>query len=83
MKAIYDPNAPKRPVNLSLNEALVAQARQMTGNLSAEVESMLADFVQRQKQLREAEAQRLRRAAMAWNRFAEKQGSFADEFSTL
>ena len=83
MKAIYDPNAPKRPVNLSLNEALVAQARQMTGNLSAEVESMLADFVQRQKQLREAEAQRLKRAATAWNRFAEKHGSFADEFSTL
>ena len=44
---------------------------------------MLADFVQRQKQLREAEAQRLKRAVTAWNRFAEKQGSFADEFSTL
>ena len=83
MKAIYDPNAPKRPVNLSLNEALVAQARQMTGNLSAEVESMLADFVQRQKPVRVAEARRLTRAATAWNRFAEKQGSFADEFSTL
>ena len=83
MKTIYDPSGPKRPVNLSLNEALVAQARQMTGNLSAEVESMLADFVQRQAQLRETEARRLKRTAATWNAFADGHGSFADEFSTL
>lgn len=83
MNAIYDPNGPKRPVNLSLNEALVARARQMTGNLSAEVESLLADFVQRQVQLRDAEARRLERTAATWNRFAAEHGSFADEFSTL
>ncbi|ENO86014.1 type II toxin-antitoxin system CcdA family antitoxin [Thauera linaloolentis] len=83
MKTVYDINAPKRPVNLSLNEDLVARARSLTGNLSAEVESLLADFVLRQQQLRQAEAASLRRSAAAWNVFAEKHGSFADEFSTL
>jgi post-segregation antitoxin (ccd killing protein) len=83
LKAIYDVDAPKRPVNLSLNEDLVARARNMTGNLSAEVESMLADFVLRQTQLHQAEARRLKRSAVAWNAFNERHGSFADEFSTL
>jgi len=47
-----------------LNEDLVAQARKVTDNLSAEAES-------------------LRRSATAWHAYAEKHGSFADEFSTL
>lgn len=83
MKATYDAKAPRRPVNLSLNEELVAQARQFTDNLSAEVEHLLAAYVSQQRQLRDAEADRLRRSASAWNAYAEKQGSFADEFSTL
>ena len=34
----------KRPVNLTMNEALVAQAKAYTNNLSATMESLLADF---------------------------------------
>lgn len=83
MKVIYDLQAAKRPVNLSLNEDLVAQARSLTDNLSAEVESLLAAYVQQQRQLRDAEAGSLRRSAEAWNAYARKHGSFADEFSTL
>ena len=83
MKAVYDLQAAKRPVNLSLNEDLVAQARALTNNLSAEVESLLAAYVQQQRQLRDAEAENLRRSAEAWNAYAGKHGSFADEFSTL
>ncbi len=83
MKAVYDVNAPKRPVNLSLDEDLVARARHMTGNLSAEVESLLADFVLRQTQLRQDEALRFKRSAGVWNTFADRHGAFADEFSTL
>ena len=43
----------KRPVNLTLNEALVDQARAYTSNLSATMESLLADFVAQQQQAAE------------------------------
>lgn len=75
--------APKRPFNLSLNVELVERARRLTSNLSAQVETLLADFVERREQEQRAEAERLERAAQAWNDFAERHGSFADEFSTL
>lgn len=83
MKSAYDVGAPKRPVNLSLNTDLVARARTMTPNLSAEVENLLADFVQKQAHALDVEAERLRRSSTAWNAFAERHGVFADEFSTL
>lgn len=81
--AVYDTRAPKRSVNLSLNEDLVARARRLTDNLSAEVESLLAAFVERQVGRRREEMEALRRTAEDWNDFAEAHGSFADEFSTL
>lgn len=81
--ASFDTSARKRPVNLSLNEDLVAQARQFTDNLSAQVESLLADFVAAQRQERDAHRASLHRAAVAWNAFTEKHGSLSDEFSPL
>lgn len=39
----------KRPVNLTINEALVAQAKAYTNNLSATMESLLAEFVANQQ----------------------------------
>ena len=76
----YDTHAPKRPVNLSLNEDLVRQARAFTGNLSEQVEKLLADYVtEEQKQLDERERQ-LDAAIAAWNEFDAKYGSFADEY---
>jgi antitoxin CcdA len=44
MRSGYNAKAPKRPVNLSLNEDLIAQARDVTSNLSEVVESLLADY---------------------------------------
>lgn len=66
MRAVCDRKARKRPVNLTLNEDLVAQAREITDNLSSA-----------------AEASVVRKAVTAWNSFADKHGSFADEHSTL
>lgn len=83
MKASDARSPRKRPVNLSLNEDLVAQARALTDNLSAEIELLLAAYIEKHQQLRDSEAGRLRRSALAWARYAEKHGSFADEFSTL
>ncbi|MDT0499272.1 type II toxin-antitoxin system CcdA family antitoxin [Algiphilus sp. W345] len=83
MSVIYDINARKRAVNLSLNEDLAIRARQVTGNLSAAVEALLADFVAQEEERHAAKASVLREAAAAWNRFTEQHGSFADEHSTL
>lgn len=83
MKSIYDQQARKRPVNLTLNEDLVLQARTMTNNLSGVVESLLKDFVESKRQQRLAEAQALEATIAIWNDFGSKVGSFADEHSTL
>jgi len=83
MAALQDRKSRKRPVNLTLSEALVARARKCTDNLSALVESLLADFVDRERQRRAAEVQLARATVAVWNRFEEEIGSFADEHSTL
>jgi post-segregation antitoxin (ccd killing protein) len=61
----------------------VAQARAVTDNLSAVVESLLADYLAHEKQRRAAEADAVRETVAMWNRFAERFGSFADDHSTL
>ncbi len=74
---------PKRPFNLTLSENNVEQARAFTGNLSATVDSLLADFVARETAAHR-ERQKLRdEVCDALNRFDAAHGSFADEHSTL
>lgn len=55
----------------------------MTNNLSEVVESLLAEFVAKEKARRDAHAKALRDAVVTWNAFGEKHGSFGDEHSTL
>lgn len=83
MKTSYNLQARKRPVNLTLNEDLVLQAREITDNLSAVVESLLADFVERARQQRYAKAKTVEATIATWNDFDTKFGSFADAYSTL
>lgn len=83
MKTTHDQQARKRPVNLTLNEDLVLQARALTDNLSGVVESLLKDFVERENQQRLAEAKAIAQTITTWNDFGEKVDSFADEHSTL
>ena len=83
MKAKYNLDARKRPVNLTLNEDLVVQARGLTDNLSGVVESLLADYVEREHQRRIAEARTIQATMAIWNDFNAKHGSFADEYSSL
>lgn len=83
MKSVFDTAAPKRPVNLSLNQDLVAKARRFTENLSAEVEGLLAEFVERKAAERDEHAQSLRRSAHVANAFLERNGSLSDEFSAF
>ena len=83
MKTGYNLAARKRPVNLTLNEDLVLQARGITDNLSGVVESLLADFVEHERQQRRDKAKALEATVAIWNDFNAKVGSFADEYSTL
>ena len=83
MKSMQSNQARKRPVNLTLNEELVAQAKGMTSNLSGVVEQLLADYVMKQNNARQEKLRNAEVAAQAWNTFNERSGSFADEHSTL
>ncbi|OHC65794.1 MAG: plasmid maintenance protein CcdB [Rhodocyclales bacterium GWA2_65_19] len=81
--AASNSEARKRPVNLTLNEDLVAQVRGLTNNLSGVVESLLADYVEHERQQRMAKARTLEATISMWNAFNARHGSFADEYSTL
>jgi antitoxin CcdA len=83
MKKASNAAARKRPVNLTLDEDLVSQAKAMTDNLSRVVESLLAEFVERESKERLAKAKVLEAAAAAWNRFNSDSGSIADEYTSL
>ena len=83
MKSMQSNQSRKRPVNLTLNEELVSQAKGMTDNLSGVVEQLLTDFVMKQNSVRQEKARAAEVAAQAWNAFNERSGSFADEHSTL
>lgn len=73
----------KRAVSLTLNEALVEQAKTYTSNLSATIDELLADFVARQRLTRPARQQQADACAADWNAVHAAAGSFADEHSTL
>ena len=73
----------KRPVNLTLNENLVIEAKSMTDNLSAVVESLLSEYVARERRERLKKASVLEATVAAWNKFNADVGCIADEYSSL
>ena len=83
MKADFDAGARKRPVNLTLNEDLVSQAKSMTDNLSGVVESLLAEFVNRERRERLQKSKAVEGTIAMWNKFNSTSGSIADEYSSL
>jgi antitoxin CcdA len=83
MKAAYNVAARKRAVNLSLNEDLLEHVREVTPNLSGVVESLLAEYLVRERQRRAAQANVVESTVALWNQFADDHGSFADDHSTL
>jgi post-segregation antitoxin (ccd killing protein) len=83
MKSRVSSAARKRPVNLTLSEDLVEQAKAMTDNLSGVVENLLSEFVQKEQRALLTRAEVIEHTVALWNEFGSKTGSFADEFSTL
>ncbi len=83
MKITRAQHRQKRPFNLTLSEATVEQARHFTGNLSATVDRLLADFVAREKASNQDKQQLRDEVCDALNEFNAAHGSLADEHSTL
>lgn len=79
----YDRNARKRPINLSMNENLVHQARSYTKNLSATLETLLGEFVDREARRRRDEDAAIDRVIDDLNAFHRSHGLLSDEFSAL
>ena len=81
MQTLYDPNAPKKPTNLTLNSDLLKKTRALNINLSATLEQALRAKLA----LNEAEkwAKENKRAIKAYNDFVEKNGLFADEYRSF
>ena len=78
MNLAYDNQAPKKPTNVSINSELLADARELGLNLSAELEERLTETV---RQRRAEQWKRDNRAAIeAYNKFVEENGVFGAEF---
>jgi antitoxin CcdA len=69
MRAHPQSSARKRPVNLTLSEDLVIEARGLTDNLSGVVESLLSGYVEDARRQRLAKAKALGTTIAAWNEF--------------
>lgn len=76
MNLVYDTQAPKKPTNVSINSDLLTKAKALKINVSATLESALADIVAaRQRELWKEEN---RSAIEAYNQLVEKTGVASD-----
>ncbi len=80
---MYNRNAAKRAVNVSLNEDLVRQAKALTGNLSGTLEHLLQEFVVAETSRRRAEDVELNKLIDEFNAFHRRHGLLSDEFSNF
>lgn len=83
MAPIYDRSAPRKAVNLSINEDLLARAKMATRNLSGTVEELLAGFIQNDEARKRAEDTKLIEVLDALATFHDQHGFMSDEFSNL
>ena len=79
----YDRLAPKRAINVSLNDDLVRQARLYTRNLSGTLEDLLGDFVERERIRRRDEDAILDQVLEGFGAFHREHGLLSDEFSAI
>jgi antitoxin CcdA len=81
MEVLFDQNAPKKPVNLSLNSDLLNKSKAMKINLSATLEQALKEILSREKSKNWADNNK--NAIKAYNDFVDDNGCFADEFREI
>ena len=79
----YVPRGPKKPVNMTLSEDLVRDARRLTRNLSETVETLLAEYVEAEGRKRADREQRIDESIRLIQAHQEEFGLWGEEFSTL
>ncbi len=72
----FDPNAPKKSTNLSINSDLLRQAKERRINISQALEQRLAELLREEKSRRWKEENR--GAIEDYNRRIEAHGTFSD-----
>lgn len=73
----FDPNAPKKSTNLSINSDLLRQAKERRINISQALELRLAELLREEQSRRWNEENR--EAIEDYNRRIEAHGTFSDE----
>jgi antitoxin CcdA len=77
MQTVFNPQAPKKPANVSVNSDLLAQAKALKINLSATLELALSDLVNERQ--REIWKQENKGAIEAYNQLVEEHGTFGQD----
>ncbi len=77
MSTLYNINAPKKPTNLTVNSDLLTQAKDYKINLSATLESALADALKAKKV--DLWKEENKQAIVNYNNTIEELGLFSDE----
>lgn len=78
---LFNPQAPKRATNLSVNSDLLRQARELDINLSAAFEETLSALVVEKKQ--QAWLEQNKHAIEVYNQQVETNGVFGDTLRTF
>jgi len=81
MRQFYDLNAPKKPVNLSINSDLLARVKALKLNLSATLEHALVE--QARTAMRDQWLQENASAINQANSLVSKDGLFADSYRVI
>lgn len=81
MLPAYNPQAPKRAANLSVNGDLLNKAKELDINLSATLEQALAEALK--KKQRERWLAENRKAIDAYNEHVETHGVFSDDLRSF
>jgi len=81
MLAAYNPNAPKRAANLSVNGDLLNKAKELDINLSATLEQALAEVLK--KKQREQWLAENGKAINAYNEHVKVHGVFSDDLRSF
>jgi antitoxin CcdA len=79
----YIPRGPKEPVNMTLSEDLVRDARTLTTNLSDTVEKLLADYVDAEHVKRAEKERRIDESVRLLNEHEAQHGVWGEDFCDL
>ena len=79
----YVPRGPKKPVNMTLSEDLVRDARTLATNLSDTVEKLLADYVDAEHAKRADKERKIDESIRLLNEHEARHGVWGEEFCDL